>query len=131
MAGMLSSQATAQEASRPPLPWSATCWRLHTDRVASRCRQSRGGERGIRSSPLHSAFWSRIVRALLLRLPAPWPGEHIQHPRDCAEARIPRRCAAVCGDRGAMQVFALQRALAAMRAMDCLLVEPLDLQMLE
>jgi homoserine dehydrogenase len=26
---------------------------------------------------------------------------------------------------------ALQRALAAMRAMDCLLVEPLDLQMLE
>jgi len=41
----------------------------------------------------------------------------------------PMRC--VCGDRGAMQVFGAAAALAAMRAMDCLLVEPLDLQMLE
>jgi homoserine dehydrogenase len=44
------------------------------------------------------------IRFLVKDRPGIVQGAH-QHPRDCAEARIPRRCAAVCGDRGAMQVF--------------------------
>ena len=57
--------------------------------------------------------------------------EHINIRAIVQKPGYPAACAAVCGDRGAVQVVGAEARAGGIRSRDYMLEEPLDLQMLE
>ena len=128
---MWSSPATAPAAIPRRSPWSAIFWLWRTVRAASRfprLRRSVGAEFEV---PHYIRFLVNDRPGIVAAITTALANEQINIRAIVQKPGYPADALPFVVTVEPCKTSALQRALASIRTMDCMLVEPLDLQMLE
>ena len=128
---MWSSPATAPAAIPRRLPWSAICWRWPTVRAASKFPQRRRCVGAEFEVPHYIRFLVGDRPGIVAEITGALARERINIRAIVQKPGYPPHALPFVVTVEPCKSSALQRALAAIRTMDCHRAKPLDLQMLE